>query len=84
MEYERVFSVAGIMTGLRCIRLAIENCSNLILINKNYPNEDAGKTRDFLKDEEDHLIDYEKYLESFKNETEDSVVSEIIQANAFD
>ena len=83
MECERIFSVAGIMTGLRRIRLAIENCSNLILINKNYPNEDAAP-RNFHADEEEHLLDFETYLQSLDQETDDPIVSDIIHANAFD
>ena len=83
IECERIFSVAGIMTGLCRIRLAIKNCSNLILINKNYPKEDAVH-RNFYADEEEALLDFEAYLESLDQENDDPSVSNIINANTFD
>ena len=71
------------MTGLRRIRLAIKNCLNSALINKNYPDEDAAH-RNIHADEEERLLDFGTYLQSLDQEIVDPIVLSIIHANAFD
>jgi hypothetical protein len=73
IENKRVFSVAGILTNLRRICLAIDNCSNLIFINKNYPDnanfqfEDEEKTRAYDSEEEVSLLhEYEFMMDGLK------------------
>jgi hypothetical protein len=39
IEIERIFSVASILTNLRCSRLGLENLNNLIMIYKNWPSD---------------------------------------------
>jgi hypothetical protein len=61
------------LTNLRRICLAIDNCSNLIFINKNYPDnanfqfEDEEKTRAYDSEEEVSLLhEYEFMMDGLK------------------
>ena len=82
MKFEKIFSTDGIITGISSICLIIENCSNLIFLNKKYP-DDKAIPRKFSSNEEELLLDFEMYLESLNHELEYPIMRDIIDSNSF-
>ena len=78
IKFKRIFGTYGIMTGLHRIYLEIYNCSNLIFININYP-DDKEVPINFTSDEEEALLDLELYLESLHHEVEYHIMRDIIR-----
>jgi hypothetical protein len=71
IETERIFSVAGVLTNLRCTKLGIDNLESLVMIYTNWPNDSrVGCT--LYK----HLVDWYSKEDEVLNEEAEVILEE--------
>ena len=73
IKIERVFSIAGILTALRCCRLGSKNLDQLVLLVKNVPDDPHQGCE--AKSLEKFGVEEAKIIDQLEEEFEDELLN---------